>query len=248
VICFEIMEYLKLKGIVCKITEYKEADKILTLLTYEKGKVQVIAKGVKKKGAALSHAARLFYCGEFECVCKNNMPILTGAAMIQDFFDLTNSIETLYYASHFLDVCSCFIQAEQPSGDIMSLLLNSLYLLMKSNSDPLLLTCILHFRMSAIEGAAPVTDFCVECNKPLDDNCTLGFSSEQDGVTCCKNGKAISGAVYQAINHICTADSSKIFFLSIPKTDLPVLYEISCKYIEKIAGRHFEILERIEEL
>lgn len=43
------MEYLKLKGIVCKITEYKEADKILTLLTYEKGKVQVIAKGVKKK-------------------------------------------------------------------------------------------------------------------------------------------------------------------------------------------------------
>jgi len=248
VICFGIMEYIKVKGIVCKITEYKESDKILTVLTYEKGKIQIVAKGVRKKGAALTHASRLFYCGQFECVCQNNMPILTGATMIQDFFGLTNRIETLYYASHFIDLCSYFIQEEQPSQDIMSLLLNSLYLLMRNESDPMLLTAIIQFRLSAIEGAAPITDFCVECNKPLDDGCSFCFSLENDGVTCCNRGISISHSVFRAINQICNADSSKIYFLSIPKTDLTVIYDLSCKYIEKIAGKHFEILDRIQEL
>ncbi|MFA5341053.1 MAG: DNA repair protein RecO [Clostridia bacterium] len=242
------MEYIKIKGIVCKITEYKESDKILTILTFEKGKMQVVAKGVKKKGAALAHAARLFYCGQFECVCQNNIPILTGATMIQDYFGLTNKMESLYYASHFMDICSYFIQEEQPSYDIMSLLLNSLYLLMRNEGDPMLLTAIIQFRLSSIEGAAPITDFCVECQKPLDNNCSLCFSLDNDGITCCNNGICISCAVFNAIAHICNAEASKIFFFNIPKKDLPVIYDLSCKYIEKIAGKHFEILDRIKEL
>ena len=243
-----MMEYLKVKGIVCKITEYKDSDKILTLLTYEKGKIQVVAKGVKKKGASLAHAARLFYCGQFECVCSNNIPILTGASQIQDFFGLTNKMETLYYASHFMDLCSYFIQQDQPSQDIMPLLLNSLYLLMKNEEDALLLTSILQFRIAALEGSAPITDFCVECNKPLDDDCSFCFSLEHDGISCCNHGACISPDTYNAINHICTAEDSKIFFFSLPKADIPVLYELSCRYIEKVSGKHFAILDCIQEL
>ena len=162
------------------------------------------------------------------------MPILTGAAMIQDFFGLTKKIETLYYASHFMDLFSYLIQEEQPSNEIMSLLLNTLYLLMRDEGDPMLLTTIIQFRLSAIEGAAPVTDFCVECQKPLDDDCSFCFSIENDGISCCNNGTCISHAVFQAINHICNSDSTKIYFFSIPKSDLCVIFELSCRYIEKI--------------
>lgn len=243
-----LMEYLKAKGIVCKISDYKESDKILTLLTYEKGKIQVVAKGVKKKGAALAHAARLFYCGNFEFICSNNIPILTGASQIQDFFGLTHKMETLYYASHFMNLCSYFIQEEQLSHDLMSLLLNSLYLLMREEADPMLLTSIIQFRIASLEGSAPITDFCVECQKPLDNDCSFCFSIDNDGISCCNDGTCISHAIFKAINHICNADASKIYFFNIPKADLPVLYELSCRYIEKIAGKHFEILDWIKEL
>jgi DNA repair protein RecO (recombination protein O) len=239
------MEYIKVKGIVCRIVEYKESDKILSVLTFEKGKISIVAKGVKKRGAIFAHAARLFYCGEFECVISQGMPVLTGASMLQDFFDITNDIETLYYASHFMDVASCFIQEDQEAQEQMSLLLNSLYLLMKHDSSYKLLTAILEFRFAALEGAAPVTDVCVDCKNELTEDKPIYFSMTGDGVSCCKEGIPISRSVLFAIEHICNGEGNSIYFFKISKQDIDVLYGLSRQYIEKIAQKHFSILDHL---
>jgi len=242
------MEYIKVKGIVCRIVEYKESDKILSVLTFEKGKMSIVAKGVKKRGAKFAHAARLFYCGEFECVISQGMPVLTGASMIKDFFEITGDIETLYYASHFMDVASCFIQEDQEAKEQMALLLNSLYLLMKHDNPYKLLTAILEFRFAALEGAAPVTDVCVDCKKELTDDQSYSFSLVEDGVSCCKTGTPISSSVLMAIDHICNEESNKIYFFKISKSDTDVLYGLSRQYIEKIAQKHFSILDHLSDI
>ena len=41
--------YIVTKGVVLRETETKDADKILTVLTAERGKIPVIAKGVRRK-------------------------------------------------------------------------------------------------------------------------------------------------------------------------------------------------------
>ena len=41
--------YIVTKGVVLRETETKEADKILTLLTADKGKIPVIARGVRRR-------------------------------------------------------------------------------------------------------------------------------------------------------------------------------------------------------
>ena len=51
--------YIVTKGVVLRETETKEADKILTLLTADRGKISVIARGVRRKSCKYS-AAGLF--------------------------------------------------------------------------------------------------------------------------------------------------------------------------------------------
>ena len=50
--------YIVTKGIVLRETETKEADKILTLLTAEWGKISVIARGVRRKGCKYAACAQ----------------------------------------------------------------------------------------------------------------------------------------------------------------------------------------------
>ncbi|MBR2070656.1 MAG: DNA repair protein RecO, partial [Clostridia bacterium] len=56
----------KVKGIVIKSKDVGEADKLITLLTAEEGKISVKLKSVKKAKAKLKFAAETFCFGEYE--------------------------------------------------------------------------------------------------------------------------------------------------------------------------------------
>ena len=50
--------YIVTKGVVLRETETRDADKILTLLTAERGKLSVIARGVCRKGCKFAACAQ----------------------------------------------------------------------------------------------------------------------------------------------------------------------------------------------
>ena len=50
--------YMVIKGVVLRETETKEADKILTLLTAERGKLSVIARGARRKSCRYAACAQ----------------------------------------------------------------------------------------------------------------------------------------------------------------------------------------------
>ena len=56
--------YIVTKGVVLRETETRDADKILTVLTAERGKIPVIARGVKRKGCRYAAAAGLLACSD----------------------------------------------------------------------------------------------------------------------------------------------------------------------------------------
>ena len=56
--------YIVTKGIVLRETETRDADKILTVLTAEQGKIAVIARGARRKGCKFAACAQpLAYSG-----------------------------------------------------------------------------------------------------------------------------------------------------------------------------------------
>ena len=89
---------IKTDAIVLRAADYKDADKILTLLTPSAGKLTAGIKGVKKSGARLAFAAQPFSFCEYVLAEKNGRNTVTSAYQHDGFFPLRTDI-TRYYAA-----------------------------------------------------------------------------------------------------------------------------------------------------
>lgn len=87
------------KGIVLKAKDYKENDKLLTVLTLEEGKIVVRARGVKKANSKLKAFCQVFCFGEFELVSGKPFFILSGVKMIDNFYGLATDYDKFCVAS-----------------------------------------------------------------------------------------------------------------------------------------------------
>ena len=67
-------------GIVLRSTDTKETDKILTVLTPDRGKIAVIARGARRKNSRLAASCQLLAYSELACgrtlTCCRWPPIL----------------------------------------------------------------------------------------------------------------------------------------------------------------------------
>lgn len=74
------------QAIVLSRINYSESDRILTLLTLEKGKLSVLAKGVRKEKSKLAGGVELFSESEVSLAAGNgDLYILTSARLLQHF-------------------------------------------------------------------------------------------------------------------------------------------------------------------
>lgn len=85
-------------GIIIKITNFQEADKIVTIFSKELGKTQFIAKGVRKMKSKTSGVVDLFIEATFETTSKSQLPMLIQANLISWFPYLRTSLAHWQYA------------------------------------------------------------------------------------------------------------------------------------------------------
>ena len=59
--------HIVIQGLVLRETETKETDKILTLLTAERGRLSVIARGARRKNCKFAACAQSLEIGRASC-------------------------------------------------------------------------------------------------------------------------------------------------------------------------------------
>lgn len=238
------MSNFLVKGIVIKCVDFNESDKIITVLTFEKGRITCIAKGVQKANAKLAHIARVFYCGTFEMVNTSGRNVLIGATMLMELSGISSDLKKFYYAAHYIEIAASVVMEEQPDEEVMKLLLNTLYMLSKDKLNIRLLTVIYEFRIAALNGLAPYMDCCVECGSEKDN---MKFSVSEGGLVCCQEGFSISELSCKAINYISQCDNKELYGFSIPESAIEELYFISRKYIERVFERRFDKADQYDK-
>lgn len=72
-------------GLVLRETDTKEADKILTVLTPELGKISVIARGARRKNSRLAASAQWLVYSEMTLYLRGNWYMLDEAGTIELF-------------------------------------------------------------------------------------------------------------------------------------------------------------------
>ena len=91
-------------GLVIREMQAGENDKRLILLTSDRGRVSVLAKGARSLRSKYMHATALFTYGNYEVTERGGHAWLSGASVNEPFFGLQKEIERLSLASYFVDV------------------------------------------------------------------------------------------------------------------------------------------------
>ena len=81
-----------------RAADYLENDKILTLLTAERGRLTVGIKGVKKAGAKLKFAAQPFCFAEYILAERGGRYTVIQASECESFYELRADVEKYYAA------------------------------------------------------------------------------------------------------------------------------------------------------
>jgi len=239
------MKYEKIRGIVVKSFDYLESDKLLTLLSFEKGSVTVKAKGVRKTGAKLAYGARQFFCGDFECVESHGKLIMTGVERVHDFSDIASDLDKYYTACHFAEIALAVIMEEHPDEEMLRMFLNTLHILSKDSVNLKLLISIYEIRTAALSGFAPVMDECVVCGSHKN---SMRFSLDHGGLVCCAPGVEIDNNIKHFIEVLTECEMKEMFSLSVPENSLEQLNKLSRKYIETVLDRKFTTLNSIIDI
>lgn len=117
------------EGIIVKRSNFGEADRILTIITPYKGKIKVIAKGVRRITSRRAGNVEVLNKVRLQIFAGKGMKILTEAQALDTFPKIKNDLTMSTYGSHLAELSERFLPEEQPNPAIYQLLAATLELL-----------------------------------------------------------------------------------------------------------------------
>lgn len=120
------------EGIIIKRSNFGEADRILTVVTPFKGKIKLIAKGVRRITSRRGGNVELLNQVKLHIFQGQGMPILTEAESLETFPKIKSNLTLTTYASHIIELADRLLPEEQTNPDAYNLLATALTLLEKN--------------------------------------------------------------------------------------------------------------------
>jgi len=115
--------YLTTRGLVLRTTEYKETDRILTVLSADHGLLTMKARGVRSNRSKLKGACQLLTYAEFTVGEAHGFSSITEATAIEMFPELRTDIVLLSLASYFAQLAEVLSQEDAASPALLPLIL-----------------------------------------------------------------------------------------------------------------------------
>lgn len=135
----------KVQGIVLKLTDYKEADKLASIFTLEQGIISAKFTGVKKEKAKLKAIAQPFVYAEFNLNSKGNLKQVINATLTDNFYPILNDYNKTICAYIVLDIINTILPQNKVENELFVLTLNTLKNIEQSNEFVATIDYILKF-------------------------------------------------------------------------------------------------------
>ena len=169
-------------AIVIKKTKLGEADRILTFYTPELGKIQGVAKAVRKPKSKLSGHLEMLSYSLVTLARGKNIDTVIGSQTLKPFLAIKNDLDLLSCALYITEMVNQFTPPETDDPQIFNLLAFTLEQLPEAADRELLLRYFeLHLLRQA--GYRPELEKCVMCRKTL-ETVTNSFAPSAGGMLC----------------------------------------------------------------
>ena len=154
-----------LDGLVVRETAWGENDKRIVLLTANRGRIPVLAKGARSMRSKYVNTTGLFTYGNFEITERNGYAWLGGASIIEPLWGIRDDIDRLALASYIVDIVGELTGEEEPAEEILRLTLNTLYAIAKNFKSREQIKATYEIRALAMSGYMPDLSGCGLCGK-----------------------------------------------------------------------------------
>lgn len=237
---------IRTDGIVIREQNTGEQDRLITVLTKEKGVIRAFVNGGRNpKNKNVSSTGLLCYSDFSAQKTKKDVYFIKEATSKKVFFSLRQDIVDLSLAQYLSEIAGELAPTEEEAGEFLPLLLNSLHLISQKSKDLNLVKAVCELRMLSLSGYMPQLVGCKKCGVFESEKMYFDtFSGELfcDGCRPAARLTELNAGTVKAMRHICLSDPSKIFSFTLPTEALFSLSQVSEKYLLNITGRKFKTL------
>lgn len=171
------MKELKTEGIVLARAEYRDYDRMVTILSPEHGRLDALARGVRKPSAKLRSAAETFTRGEFLLAANGDRLTLIGFIPIEGYFAIREDILRLSLAGYCAAITLAATQHSLPARELYAALSDMLGCCCDNAADPFSAALFFLTRFAELEGIAPCLEYCAICRKEVAENKRFSYLS-----------------------------------------------------------------------
>lgn len=171
----------KSDGLVLHSRVLGEADRLITLLTWERGKITVVARGARKIKSKLAAGVDLFTHGRYQFQRGRSLDLITGQEIREHFSAFREDAALYPYGLFTSEITDRLIHGAEPSPQACTLLLESWRLLGGANRPDAGLLChAFELKMMALTGFCPYLQGCLQCGAAE----AFRFSPRLGGLLC----------------------------------------------------------------
>ncbi len=193
---------LIVNALMLRAADYNENDKILTLLTCERGKLTAGIKGVKKATAKLKFAAQPFCFAEYVLSERAGRYTVINATECESFYDLRTDINKFYAASAATEAAAALTYEGDECREIFYAAVKALSEICAGDECVALIEFLLN--VLKLSGYGINAENCSECGAPLIGEEKLRFDMASGSFTCasCGDGAGASRVTYNVIRKL----------------------------------------------
>lgn len=240
------------RGVVLRAVDYKETDRILTLLTPE-GKVTAKARGVRRKGSPLAAACQLLTHAELTLFSYRERCTVNEADPLDAFWGVRGDVELLSLGSYFAEVCETVGQEGVPQPELLSLILNSLYALDKLSKPQPLVKAAFDLKAACLSGYEPMLTACAVCGKEPECpafhlregllHCTACREQVGEGISM-----PLTPAAAAAMRHVVYGDPKRLFSFTLDEGSMGKMGDACEAFLMTQLERGFHTLDFYKQI
>lgn len=238
--------YLTIQGLILRVTNYNDTDALLTVLTQDRGKLTLKARGLRRKNSPLTAPCQLLGYSSFTLFENKGYYTINEAAVVELFHPLRKDLQKLSLATYFAQVADVMSQEDLPNPQLLSLLLNCLYALCKLQVPEQQVKAVFEMRIAVLGGYEPDLQGCYYCQFETPDrfNLTQGHlecsrcAGREDGIRL-----PILPGTLDALRYICYCNDKRLFSFTLGADALEQLSHVTEGYLVTQLERGFSTLD-----
>ena len=244
------MAHLVTRALVLREVNYKESDKILTVLAEGQGRRTVKAQGCRRKNSTLSASAQLLVFSDMTLYDYQDRWALKAAATAAEFRGLRSDLEKLALGAYFAEVAEAVSEEGIETPGLLPLLLNSLYALDKLDKPSAVVKAAFEMKLCCLTGYEPLVDGCAVCGEENPEKPRLNLS---EGVLHCDRCRReledggismpLDVPSLTALRYIAYGDPKRLFSFQIPEESLGLLAGATESFLLTQLERSFRTLD-----